>query len=182
MQDAALAIVVTPQDTVLLVRRRDVPVWVLPGGGIENTESPELTAIRETFEESGIAIEVIDHVATYFPKNKLSSTTHLFLCQPTGSVEMNIQDQEISAAQFFSPSDLPPTLFFLHKTFIHEWKAATMIPIMRVLTEVTYPALFRLLLIHPWWTIRYLWTRHRNTKSHLLSHAEDGAKNCTKSR
>ncbi len=162
MQDAALAIVVSPQNQVLLVQRKDVPVWVLPGGGIEDAESPEITAVRETFEESGLAIEVIDHVATYFPKNKLSSTTHLFLCQPTGTTEMKIQDKEIAAAQFFSTSALPPTLFPLHKTFIHEWKSAPMIPIVRVLTEVSYPALFRLFLSHPWWTMRYLWTRYRH--------------------
>lgn len=162
MQDAALAIVVSPEDRVLLVRRRDVPVWVLPGGGIEEAESPELTAIRETFEESGVAVEVIDHVATYFPMNKLSSTTHLFLCQPTGSVETKIHGKEITAAQFFSPSDLPPTLFPLHKTFIHEWETAPMIPIVRVLTEVSYVALVRLFFSHPWWTLRYLWTRYRN--------------------
>lgn len=163
MQDAALAIVVSPQDKVLLVRRKDVPVWVLPGGGIENAESPEITAIRETFEESGVAVEVIDHVATYFPKNKLSSTTHLFLCQPKGSTHTAIQKNEISAAEFFAPSELPSTLFPLHKTFIHEWKSAPMIPIVRVLTEVTYPALFRLLLRHPLWTMRYLWTRYRSS-------------------
>jgi 8-oxo-dGTP pyrophosphatase MutT (NUDIX family) len=162
LQDAALAIVVTPQDTVLLVQRRDVPVWVLPGGGIEAKESPELAAIRETFEESGIAVDVIDHVATYFPRNKLSATTHLFLCKPIGSIETKIQDSEISAAQFFSPSELPSTLFPLHQTFIHEWKSASMIPIVRVLTEVSYLALIRLFLSHPWWTIRYLWTRCLN--------------------
>jgi 8-oxo-dGTP pyrophosphatase MutT (NUDIX family) len=157
--------VVTPQNTILLVRRCDVPVWVLPGGGIEDAEAPDLTAIRETFEETGIAVQVIGHVATYFPMNTLCSTTHLFLCKPTGSVETRIQDREITAAKFFSPTELPSTLFPLHKTFINEWKSAPMLPIVRILTEVTYSALFRLFLIHPWWTIRYLWTRYRNTKN-----------------
>lgn len=164
MQDAALALVVGPQEKILLVRRRDVPVWVLPGGGIESAEPAEFAAIRETFEESGITVEVVDHIATYFPMNKLSSTTHLFLCQPTGEVQTKVQDTEVSAAAFFSPAELPQTLFPLHKTFINEWKSAAMIPIVRVLTEVSYFALARLFFSHPIWTLRYLWTRYRNRK------------------
>jgi 8-oxo-dGTP diphosphatase len=160
LQDASLALVVTPQDKILLVRRKDVPVWVLPGGGIDATESPEFAAIRETYEESGITVEIIDHIATYFPMNKLSSTTHLFLCQPKGPIHLRIQDQEITAAEFFSSTDLPTTLFPLHKTFINEWKSAPMIPIVRVLTEVSYAALLRTFISHPLWTIRYFWTRY----------------------
>lgn len=162
MEDAALAIVVTPENKILLVRRRDVPVWVLPGGGIEDAEPPELTAIRETFEESGIKVEVIDHVATYFPINKLARTTHLFLCRPIDPTsEIKIQGGEVTAAQFFSPSDFPTSLFPLHHTFITEWKSAPTIPIVRSLTEVSYFALGRLLLTHPLLTLRYLWTRLR---------------------
>lgn len=38
---------------LLLVKRRDVPVWVFPGGGIEKGETPERAVVREVFEESG---------------------------------------------------------------------------------------------------------------------------------
>jgi len=32
---------------ILLVKRRDVPVWVVPGGGIEKNETPEDAVVRE---------------------------------------------------------------------------------------------------------------------------------------
>ena len=36
---------------VLLIKRRDIPVWVLPGGGLDQGESPETGAVREVLEE-----------------------------------------------------------------------------------------------------------------------------------
>lgn len=43
---------------VLLVRRRDYPVWNLPGGKVEPGETPWDAAGRETREETGLEIEV----------------------------------------------------------------------------------------------------------------------------
>jgi len=50
---------------ILLVKRRDVPVWVLPGGGIEEGETPLQAAIREAKEETGFNIKVVRQVAKY---------------------------------------------------------------------------------------------------------------------
>lgn len=50
---------------ILLIKRRDVPVWVIPGGGIEKGETSEVAAIRETKEESGYDIKIIRKVAEY---------------------------------------------------------------------------------------------------------------------
>ena len=162
MKNAALAIVLSPANSLLLVQRSDVPVWVLPGGGIETNESPEVAAIRETYEESGITVDVVDHIATYQPANRLARTTHLFLCRSRPSDIPTAHDHEVVAAQFFPLHDLPSTLFPLHRTFINEWRSAQAIPIHRLLTEVTYTALARLFFTHPLWVIRYLWTRHKH--------------------
>ncbi len=49
MRDGAAAVVFDDEKrNVLLVKRRDVPVWVLPGGGIDPGESPEDAAVRES--------------------------------------------------------------------------------------------------------------------------------------
>lgn len=45
--------------TVLLMYNRKLNKWLQPGGHIEGKEMPEETAIRETFEETGIEIEII---------------------------------------------------------------------------------------------------------------------------
>ena len=39
---------------VLLVKRRDIPVWVLPGGGLDPDESEAEGAVREVLEETGL--------------------------------------------------------------------------------------------------------------------------------
>ena len=43
---------------VLLVQRRDYPVWNLPGGRVERGEMPWAAAVRETREETGLEIEI----------------------------------------------------------------------------------------------------------------------------
>ena len=160
MKNAALALVISPDKKILLVKRRDIPVWVLPGGGIEESETPELAAIRETFEESGVTVTIIDHVATYSPVNALASITYLFLCHPSGPMEPHPQEVETIEARFFTWSDLPSSLFPLHHTFISEWASASSVPITRSLVELSYPAVACMALRHPVWSLKYLWTRY----------------------
>ena len=54
--------VIIENDKVALIKRvRDgQEYYVFPGGGIENGESPEQAAIRETFEELGVHISIKD--------------------------------------------------------------------------------------------------------------------------
>lgn len=44
---------------VLLMYNKKLNKWLQPGGHIENKETPEEAAIRETFEETGVKIEII---------------------------------------------------------------------------------------------------------------------------
>ena len=44
---------------VLLMYNKKLNKWLQPGGHIEGNETPEETAIRETFEETGIKIKII---------------------------------------------------------------------------------------------------------------------------
>lgn len=53
------------RNKILLIKRRDVPVWVLPGGGMEKGETPIQAAIRETKEESGYVVKIIRQFAEY---------------------------------------------------------------------------------------------------------------------
>ena len=47
---------------VLLIKRRDVPVWVLPGGGSEEGESLAQATQRELQEETGYIVKIIRKV------------------------------------------------------------------------------------------------------------------------
>jgi 8-oxo-dGTP diphosphatase len=161
MQSAALAIVIqgvkTSAPSILLVRRKDVPVWVLPGGGIDPLETPEQAALRETLEETGLTIESAHRVATYYPINALAATTYVVECrQSNESQPVSIEgNAEVSAAAFFKIDALPPTLFPIHKGFIKEWLHAKELPITRLLTEVTYTSILKLFFTNPILTTSY---------------------------
>ncbi|MDG4778999.1 NUDIX domain-containing protein [Micromonospora sp. WMMD961] len=53
------------QGRVLLIRRTDNGLWALPGGAQDFGESIAETAARETREEAGVEVEVVDIVGTY---------------------------------------------------------------------------------------------------------------------
>lgn len=56
----ASAFVVNPVDRkILLVHHGIFNRWVQPGGHIENEETPEETAIREVYEETGVRIKLL---------------------------------------------------------------------------------------------------------------------------
>jgi 8-oxo-dGTP pyrophosphatase MutT (NUDIX family) len=62
---AAVAIVAREDGAVLLIRRTDNGNWALPGGAIEMSESVAGAAVRETFEETGVQVEVTGLLGIY---------------------------------------------------------------------------------------------------------------------
>ncbi len=49
----AFVIVLNESQQILLVKRKDVPLWDLPGGRVDPGESAEEAAVREILEETG---------------------------------------------------------------------------------------------------------------------------------
>ena len=62
---AAFVVIFDKKDRVLLSHRRDLDLWNLPGGQVENGELPTEAAIRETKEETGLKIKIKDLVGVY---------------------------------------------------------------------------------------------------------------------
>lgn len=119
MQACSIGIVLSKSgQEVLLIKRRDVPVWVLPGGGIETKESPEDAAIREVLEESGVHMQITRKAAHFVPVNSLSAHTHVYI----GSIQAGspMPSDESVDSQFFSLNALPKGLFELHKRWLKE--------------------------------------------------------------
>src|SRR5687767_11209928 len=101
---------------ILLVKRRDVPIWVLPGGGIEEDETAIQAAVRETKEESGFNVKIVRQVAKYSHKDS-HKKNYLFEARVvSGKATFSNESKDIG---FFDIHDLPE----LRHPLISEWLA-----------------------------------------------------------
>jgi len=145
------------KDEIVLLKRRDVPIWVLPGGGVEATESPEEAAIREVFEETGLHVRICRHVAHYTPINRLSNNTYVYECEiVAGTLTTGEETREVG---FYSSKQLPQPCFFLHQEWIADAEKNLATPITKALTQVTYWRLFKYFCVHPLQVLRLLLSR-----------------------
>lgn len=74
---------------IVLVRRRQPPLWALPKGTPDSGETLAETAIRETGEETGLRVEIEEPIRsiTYFfvhGRTRFHKTVHFFLMRPVG--------------------------------------------------------------------------------------------------
>ncbi len=154
--ESVAALLFTPDRTeVLLVQRRDVPVWVLPGGGIELGERAEQAALREMFEETGFQVNIERLVGTYTPINKLAKCTLVYEVTLVGGKQM--LTDETRDIRFFPLNALPP----LPPPYA-EWVAdgcAGGPPVTKVLSSVNYQTLMKYTLSHPVLVLRFLLAR-----------------------
>jgi 8-oxo-dGTP pyrophosphatase MutT (NUDIX family) len=154
---AAVSIILSSKDDeVLLVQRRDVPVWVLPGGGIDSGEPPEEAVKREVFEETGYRVAIIRQTGEYYPINRLAAFTSVFLCRIEGG-EPHVTSETASIA-FFPIDQLPVSLFLVHRDWLNDALNHSNI-VKKSLTQVTYWAVFKHFAKHPMHVLRFLWTR-----------------------
>lgn len=154
---AAIAIIFDRDQThILLVKRHDVPIWVLPGGGIEPQETAEQAVRREVLEETGYEITIVRKCAEYSPVNRLAAFTSVFICRvQSGSPTLSAETRAIA---FHPLTQLPPLFFPLHAQWIEEAMSHPNL-IQRPLTEVSYWRVLRYFLCHPLHTLCFAWTR-----------------------
>ncbi len=126
----ATAIVISPQNRVLLVKRSTPPFvgyWALPGGRSEPGETAEQTVLRETKEETGLEVEVVRRVGDYHERGVQAGMDYdyyptCFVVKPLGG-ELKKQDNEITELRFFGLDELPPILAFEHGQMIKDFMA-----------------------------------------------------------
>jgi 8-oxo-dGTP diphosphatase len=155
--------IIFDEKKVLLVKRRDVPVWVLPGGGIEDEESAEDAIIREVKEETGLDVVIKRRVATY-TDGYFIKPTHLFECVVVKG-ELSVNDEVKNVAYFdFEklPFEIPPPF----PEFIEDARK-DIEPFERKITSITKIVIIKTLLKHPLLFFRFLLSRiglHINTR------------------
>ncbi|MFI8102781.1 NUDIX hydrolase [Streptomyces sp. NPDC086023] len=128
---AASVVVVDGESRILLQRRTDNGMWALPGGRMEIGESIGECAVRETWEETGLTVEITGIVGTY------TNPRHVFayddgevrqefsvclLARPTGG-EIRVSDESHEVA-WFAPVDVDrlPMVAGIRKR-VDDWRA-----------------------------------------------------------
>ena len=145
------------REKVLLIKRRDIPVWVLPGGGIEPGESAEQAIVREIQEESGYTVKIQRKIAEYLPVNAFTQFTHFFECAILSSGAFS--ENETKEMRFFPLNDLPSYLAPPYRGWIDDAVAQHPHLLRKKIAGVSYWVFLKLLLLHPCCVFRYLLTR-----------------------
>jgi ADP-ribose pyrophosphatase YjhB (NUDIX family) len=94
-RDASRAVVVR-DGMILLIHETGSDLWIVPGGGIEEDETPEKCCIREAEEETGNLILPLQEFTVLFEYyEEYCYITHYFICEVTGSGRMHLTEAEV---------------------------------------------------------------------------------------
>ena len=151
---ASVVCILILDDKALLIQRRDIPVWVLPGGGIDQGESPESAACREMEEETGLKVEIVRKIAEYTPINRLACFTHFYeVRKVSGKLSTGAETFDL---KFFHQSQLPKFFPSFQKEWIEDAFLNAPHVLKKELTSVTYWKLMTTFLKHPILVFRFL--------------------------
>lgn len=122
----SVGILIEMDGGVVLVKRGSSVkpgLWALPSGYIEADESVEEAAIRESREETGLDVELIDLLGIYsFPEGPPTSGIIVFYrARPVGG-SLRAGDDAVDV-RVFAPDDLPAMPFRTHHQALQRWSS-----------------------------------------------------------
>lgn len=117
---------------VLLCKRASDPFkdkWDLPGGYLEEQESPEDGLRREMKEELGIEIETMTLIGVFGPAyypfgGQEQWNTDIYYEVTTSDVPRATSHSDVEAVAWFDPDHLPDMAFDTNVRAIENWKNA----------------------------------------------------------
>lgn len=147
MDEAVIGIVLNSDRKIVLTKRADTPIWVLPGGGIDQGETPEQAIIREIEEETGLKSTIRYKCAEYLPVNSFAAKTHLYVCDICGGgLQISSETEEV---KMFEEDKLPYPFFLLHQAWLQDWKNYNGFIIKKEITQINLYAIIMFFIRHP---------------------------------
>lgn len=102
----AAAVILDEAGRVLVVKENyDRRRWTLPGGAIEGGETPEEAVVRETLEETGVAVAIDHLVGVYTLENGF--TVYAYRCTIVAGEPRLLQTGEIAWVGWHDAAELP---------------------------------------------------------------------------
>lgn len=113
-----VAVIIKDNDGKILIGRRlskhGYNTWSIPGGHLEKFETPEMCAIRETEEETGIIIESLKpdiFVNNFFKETNKHYITLYFIAKKWSGIPKLKEPDKIGEWTFCDINELPDNLF-----------------------------------------------------------------------
>lgn len=152
--DGAFGLVLN-KNKILLVKRRDYPIWVMPGGGVDKNETPEKAVIREVFEESGFKVKIAKKIAEYLVNSE--RIVHFYKCEIiSGKATTSPESNNID---FFDLTNLPEPINPLTSCYIEDYKKNNKIVIKKPNPKISNNIIREYIIKRPITAIRYLLTK-----------------------
>ncbi|CRX38153.1 NUDIX hydrolase [Estrella lausannensis] len=145
---------------LLLVKRKDVPIWVLPGGGVDPDETPGNAAVREVLEETGAVCSVVRAIAIYSPRGAFTETTYLYELEEVNPSKRNLILTEESVDVGFFPLDkLPSPFFSIHLQWLNDAMTSSDGVIEKPIEGITLTSILCFGVKHPILLLRFFFSR-----------------------
>ena len=124
----AFALIFNSAGEILLCHRGDLDAWNLPGGKVEQGESPWDAVIRETREEVSLTVDV-ERLAGVYWKPEQSEIVFSFVCRTVGGSPRT--SDEADDVRYFPINDLPRNTIRKQVERIHDALASPRDPVLR---------------------------------------------------
>ncbi len=119
---ATVDVIIEVDDRIVLIRRKNPPPgWAIPGGFIDYGEKAEDAAVRESLEETGLAVTLVTLLGVYSdpardPRRHTISTVYIGSAAGTPSGR-----DDAAEARLFGEDDLPSPVAFDHGRILADY-------------------------------------------------------------
>jgi 8-oxo-dGTP diphosphatase len=115
-------IIIGSKDGIVLVERKNKPAgWALPGGFVDDGESPEQAAVREAKEETSLDVTLLEQFHVYGKPGRdprFNTVSVVYLAEGEGELKGG---DDARRALLFAPDVLPEKIAFDHRLIIEDY-------------------------------------------------------------